>query len=277
MSQEDNNDSSWDDVDEEDEMYNDMLEEAFKLEDEEEKQSEKLAEPQQQYSSDLGCPHYPHNCQIEAPCCLEFYWCRVCHNEQAYERCKCKVEDMDRYSVKRLKCMRCNMIQSADNVECEQCKTKFGEFYTCTICHLYSNDPKKLIFHCDECKICRIGKRENFVHCLTCPVCLENIFNSREQVMLLNCGHPIHQMCYRESLKNHLYTCPLCQKYMIEVTDEDNQMIDQEIANTPMPEEFRDKKVHILCNQCCQKSETNFHILGLKCSHCGSYNTKQIV
>ena len=29
-----------------------------------------------------------------------------------------------------------------------------------------------------------------------------------------------------------------------------NKQLDNEIENTPMPEEYRDKKVKILCNDC---------------------------
>jgi RING finger/CHY zinc finger protein 1 len=47
-----------------------------------------------------------------------------------------------------------------------------------------------------------------------------------------------------------------------------NKELDNEIENTPMPEEYRDKKVKILCNDCQQKCEVQFHVLGAKCSDC---------
>jgi hypothetical protein len=45
-----------------------------------------------------------------------------------------------------------------------------------------------------------------------------------------------------------------------------------------MPEEYRLKRVKVLCNDCQQESITAFHIVGLKCSQelCGSYNTVKI-
>lgn len=53
------------------------------------------------------------------------------------------------------------------------------------------------------------------------------------------------------------------------------QSIDNEIAMTPMPEVYRDWKVDILCNDCNRPSQVLFHVLGLKCSHCRSFNTRR--
>ena len=49
--------------------------------------------------------------------------------------------------------------------------------------------------------------------------------------------------------------------------------LDAEIAMTPMPPEYKDLKVMISCNDCSQKSEVTFHIVGHKCTSCNSYNT----
>ena len=59
------------------------------------------------------------------------------------------------------------------------------------------------------------------------------------------------------------------------------QMMDREIAMTPMPTEYRKKRVLVRCNECRQESATPFHILRLKCraadASCGgSYNTVKI-
>ena len=53
-------------------------------------------------------------------------------------------------------------------------------------------------------------------------------------------------------------------------------MLDIEINNTPLPDEYKDKDVEILCNDCEQKSTVKFHFYGLKCKSCCSYNTTQI-
>ena len=43
-----------------------------------------------------------------------------------------------------------------------------------------------------------------------------------------------------------------------------------------MPEEYKDFKMLIMCNDCLQRSEVNFHIIGGKCKNCKSYNTSRI-
>ena len=62
-----------------------------------------------------------------------------------------------------------------------------------------------------------------------------------------------------------------------------NASIDAEIALTPMPEEYANVKVKVLCNDCHEESMVKFHIFGHKCSSekddgvvCGSYNTRRI-
>lgn len=51
---------------------------------------------------------------------------------------------------------------------------------------------------------------------------------------------------------------------------------DAEIAVTPMPQDYANWRVDIHCNDCNKPSKVQFHILGLKCSHCRSYNTRRI-
>ena len=40
-----------------------------------------------------------------------------------------------------------------------------------------------------------------------------------------------------------------------------------------MPEEYRNAKVRVYCNDCEKTSKVPFHIFGGKCAHCRSYNT----
>ncbi|RWW44390.1 hypothetical protein BHE74_00049839, partial [Ensete ventricosum] len=56
------------------------------------------------------------------------------------------------------------------------------------------------------------------------------------------------------------------------------------IEETAMPEDYRTRKVSlilisqvwILCNDCNDTTEVLYHIIGQKCSHCQSYNTRMI-
>jgi RING finger/CHY zinc finger protein 1 len=50
----------------------------------------------------------------------------------------------------------------------------------------------------------------------------------------------------------------------------------QMVAHTAMPQEYRDVKVQVMCNDCQARSEAPFHVVGYKCSGCGGYNTRRI-
>ena len=100
-----------------------------------------------------------------------------------------------------------------------------------------------------------------------CPVCMEFMFDSRDPSVAMRCGHVIHAKCQEQLLKKGIYKCPLCSKSMVsrEQMMPYFRAIDQAIASTEMPEEYRNKKVRVHCNDCNQSSETLFHFHGLKC------------
>lgn len=109
-----------------------------------------------------------------------------------------------------------------------------------------------------------------------------------------------HVVCYR-------FCCPICSKSTQNMSRVWHQL-DQEVYLTPMPEEYRQKKVHfgsllshwlwmpqrfgythhttrrliiffsvqvwILCNDCGTTSDVYYHVIGHKCLGCGSYNTR---
>ncbi|WRX24566.1 RCHY1 [Theobroma cacao] len=88
-----------------------------------------------------------------------------------------------------------------------------------------------------------IGGEENFFHCNKCGCCystvLKNSHNCVEKAMHHNCA-----VCF-------------------------------EVASTVMPQIYQNKMVWILCNDCGENSEVNFHIVAHKCLKCNSYNTRQ--
>eukprot|EP01052_Picozoa_sp_SAG31_P003232 SAG31_NODE_123_length_23712_cov_41.426291_2_plen_99_part_00 len=61
---------------------------------------------------------------------------------------------------------------------------------------------------------------------------------------------------------------------MLDMADQWREL-DGAIAETPMPPEYRDMMVTILCNDCLETTSAHFHVLGIKCASCGSYNTKR--
>ena len=43
-----------------------------------------------------------------------------------------------------------------------------------------------------------------------------------------------------------------------------------------MPEEYKDTKMLVMCNDCLTRSMVPFHVYGGKCDKCRSYNTNRI-
>lgn len=132
---------------------------------------------------------------------------------------------MDRFNVKQLRCKLCFTVQGVSS-RCINCQITFGKF-SCTLCSIFDNDTSKRQFHCKGCGVCRTGGREHFFHCDSCnacvsnevkddhkhiedvimgdcPICMEDMFKSRDQSVFLNCGHAMHQKCFKE-LAKHKY------------------------------------------------------------------------
>jgi len=241
-----------------------------------------------------GCKHYLRKCEIISPCCQKKYWCRLCHDEEnddnmIDEKSKHRI---NRFEINQVECCNCHKIQSIKQY-CEYCQTCFGLYY-CDICHLFDDQDKKQ-FHCNGCGFCRIGK-DNFIHCdkcnmcinkeiydthkcinvkdNVCSICMADMFTSTIPIYQLKCGHYLHTTCLTEMLHSS-YKCPLCFQSIVD-TDLLNQYIDQEISLTPMPDDYKDLMIKILCNDCHKESETKFHIFGLKCQHCQGYNSRRI-
>lgn len=232
-----------------------------------------------------NCEHYVRRCLLECPTCFKFYSCRLCHDEDSSHI-------LNRYDVKHVKCCICGIVQEASQI-CGNCSTNFGKYF-CSICNMFDDRDRKQ-YHCDACGLCRVGGRENFFHCTkcdlclsneikdshkcveksaktNCPVCLEDMHTSTQSLRVLACGHPIHQKCYSVMLEHGEYRCPLCGKSTLQMS-EVWKNLDQEIAATPMPEEYANKLMWILCKDCQETSEVKFHVLGMKCLKCKSYNT----
>ncbi|XP_056603303.1 RING finger and CHY zinc finger domain-containing protein 1 [Triplophysa dalaica] len=237
-------------------------------------------------ATEAGCEHYVRSCLLKAPCCGKFYVCRLCHDGEENHQ-------MDRFKVREVKCADCNTIQEAQQT-CKKCSVKFGEYY-CDICHLFDKDKKQ--YHCQPCGICRIGPREKYFHCKkcnlclatdlkdnhkcvenvsrqNCPVCMEDIHTSRVGAHVLECGHLLHKTCFDDMCRTGAYRCPLCMHSAFNMKTYWEER-DWEIAHSPMPAEYKDATVKIICNDCQAHCIVSFHVLGMKCSRCGSYNTAQ--
>ncbi|XP_077257251.1 ring finger and CHY zinc finger domain containing 1 [Temnothorax americanus] len=239
-------------------------------------------------NNNYGCEHYKRKSKFVTPCCNKVYTCRFCHDEQ-------ETHTVNRKEVTELICVLCDTRQPVQ-ATCQNCHCQFGK-YTCLECNLFDDEDKNQ-YHCDGCGICRVGGRDKFFHCAkcnmclpiqlqnghtcienvshsNCPVCLEDIHTSRIPCHIPDCGHLLHRMCFEELLNSGHYACPSCQVSLLDMTDL-WKYLDAEVSLTPMPEEYSECKTDILCKDCHEESTVKFHIVGLKCLNCGSYNTCRI-
>ena len=97
-----------------------------------------------------------------------------------------------------------------------------------------------------------------------CPICGEYLFTSPDGVVFMPCGHSIHRICYSELMKV-TYRCPICSR---SIANMERQFLDlrREIEMQRMPEEFRDTKAWIHCNDCLAKTKVKYLWLGLECA-----------
>lgn len=97
--------------------------------------------------------------------------------------------------------MLCLTLQPAGK-SCQECGEELARYY-CDKCKFWDDDPKKSIYHCDDCGICRQGKGlgEDFFHCKKCNICLHISMKDHK--------------CIERNLESD---CPICGEYMFTST-----------------------------------------------------------
>ncbi len=119
----------------------------------------------------LGCQHYKRNVKVQCYDCRHWYTCRHCHDQ---------VEDhaLNRRMTQNMLCMACGIPQKA-SATCKQCDTEAACYY-CNICKLWDNNPRKKIYHCSDCGICRRGEGlgKDYTHCQVSSRRLDGLIRS---------------------------------------------------------------------------------------------------
>ena len=207
-------------------------------------------------------------------------------------------------------CNKCNCIQKINsyciNIDCYNYKNKSK--YFCKKCNLWTNETNnemklidhylldicnkpKEIFHCDDCNICRLGKKEDFIHCKSCNlciskkiydnhpckinakehncmICLKNSWSSVNMTInVLDCGHLLHSECMTDYLKSGNYKCPSCKKSIVNMESQ-WRLLDSFLENQQMPEEYKNWTCDIYCNDCLKITNTSYHFMYNKCQSC---------
>jgi hypothetical protein len=240
-----------------------------------------------------NCPHFNNNIEIYAECCDKFFNCNKCHNNV----CKNKIYNKE---IKKIRCKICKTLGIVGK-QCIGCNITFGKS-SCLKCNIWSNNNEK-IYHCDKCKCCRNGNKDDYFHCdkcnlclsinckdnhtcfkydkdVDCPICLDKIFKTGDDIIILKCNHLLHKICYNNLIKNAdenktIPKCTLCKKSAVNFKQYETKY-DNHVKNYPMPEYYNNWKSEILCNDCSEKSTVKYHKDYEKCKLCKSYNTYRV-
>lgn len=114
---------------------------------------------------EMGCKHYIRAASIKAPCCDQWFPCRLCHDESV------TTHRINRYEVLYMFCYYCELEQPFSGT-CRDCGKAVGA-YSCSQCKFLTSNPNAGdIFHCDQCGLCRVGPRERYEHCEVCHMCM---------------------------------------------------------------------------------------------------------
>ena len=76
-------------------------------ESESEEENTKSAENEDQQNS--GCEHYRRDCEVKAPCCGEWFFCRICHDKvkNEHEPDFKKKHTLNRHEISVVRCVKC--------------------------------------------------------------------------------------------------------------------------------------------------------------------------
>ena len=237
------------------------------------------------------CVHYVRYCMLLSPCCQKVVCCHIGHDEM-----RCCGRKLDRSQVTQIVCAKCSTVQDLGR-SCVKCKASFGRKF-CEPCRLWYADNG---VHCDDCGICRKGRRCDYMHCPICRICLEtqtvgghtcsdNAFSSRcprcnegmqnssHPCVLMRCGHAMHSHCFKEHVAQS-YACPRadCRKSVGDMSSyfcELDSLVERDLREMQQRGE-RVSNVSIHCFDCRRRSVTPNHGRYRKCGHsdCNSYNT----
>ncbi|TNJ30530.1 Zinc finger domain-containing protein [Giardia muris] len=245
----------------------------------------------------IGCEHYVRGCRVRCEQCQKFFPCRFCHDDV--------IDDhrMNRYNVTTVECLFCKAIGPV-GPRCAACGVSFCKYY-CDICHLLCGiGPEgKPNYHCDGCCVCRVGTREEAIHCPTCNVCfikerfaqhkcavsigecvycLGELRNSIYPYMCLPCErHYCHIHCYENVFltESRNYKCPMCRKLIL--FEKDRQGYERSMKQyhdaVQLPPQFAGVYVEYQCYECLKHFVGEKHVVyQCRSPTCGSFNTCEL-
>ena len=134
-----------------------------------------------------NCEHFDNNVQYYFECCDEYFDCSKCHTELKKNIC----EKVKMNKINYLRCTECTTVHdlNKDNlINCKSCKIQFAKYHCGKCRHWLSNYDK--LYHCDFCKTCKYGRKDDNIHCHTCNRCYSIEYYKRHK-----CNANINTTC----------------------------------------------------------------------------------
>ncbi|RWW32706.1 hypothetical protein GW17_00002607, partial [Ensete ventricosum] len=243
----------------------------------------------------LRCKHYKRRCKIRAPCCNEIFCCRHCHNESTVPESLAK----DRHEICRfdvqtvsslIPCLNCFLHEGFKPV-CARSPASQSLRHRVELVRMSGDSGLglgglmlewgspgeegviQLGSAVDSCKEVGSGRG------LYSGCCRLFVPDDLTAFMTYHAAAPF-------AMSSCLSPClpPWQRVVRLQVGGADLTCARSVIEETAMPEDYRTRKVSlvlisqvwILCNDCNDTTEVLYHIIGQKCSHCQSYNTRMI-
>ncbi|KAL7260835.1 hypothetical protein ACSBR1_006492 [Camellia fascicularis] len=174
----------------------------------------------QKESMHYWCSHYQQRCCIRAPCCNEIFGCP----RQRIISMLIKSIDMIFHAIE----------SNRSYVLFVTLKKRFSNFVLTVVC-VWEVTSVRLA----SC-LTMTRPRNNIIAMIVegamhhdCPVCFEYLFESRNDVTVMSCGHTIHKICLKEMHEYYQYACPSCSKSVCDMSKV-FEKFNMEIAATPM-------------------------------------------
>ncbi|KAK2079568.1 hypothetical protein QBZ16_001963 [Prototheca wickerhamii] len=229
--------------------------------------------------------------------------------------CKLRHE-LDRSTVREVECALCALRQPVAEAcagcgvafgryACTRCPFFDDDLrkrtFHCDDCGICRVGGRENYFHCPTCGSCYAVALRGNHRCVersmhtNCPVCYEYLFESTEPTSVLPCGHTLHSSCLSQLQQSHgpsiVPCCPIC-KHSIHDYAQVWRQLDEMATQAAEMDEYRGWTADILCNDCLcvgmgfgggnvrlrdrKQGTVPYNVVGLKCEHCGAYNTRRL-
>jgi hypothetical protein len=200
--------------------------------------------------------HAERNCLSSDKLVVTSITCLICEKEQdPSSHCiGCDTKFSNSY------CKSCQIWTEKDITHCVKCGLcrlgKPESLYHCVDCGICFNvkvpiennslsEYSEPIDHLEQFKkthqcVCLGKKSQNISFGYKdgiCVVCLENIFNSQSESIILDCGHFTHTNCFNQYIQSGMYKCPHCKKSMGNLNTHWD-FIREQIKLHPLPNDF---------------------------------------